>query len=433
MSNYGESMPVIGDCLFEENTAGDHGGAISNACFSDAVVSDSRFVNNQAAFFGGAILNSAFGPGTCGSSPEILRCEFEGNYADEGGAVANQNQSNPLILACVFRANLAAKGGAVASHECHPTIRETEFMGNRATNWGGGLYGNYLNFPGSHVIEDCSFSGNLSDNSGGAICLRDPEAFIGGCLFQSNIAIGGGGALLVPSSASAVQIESCDFIQNEAAGGGGASVSSSPGGSVSFFDCSFRQNRAMNGGGMAVIVGNTVLHECFFFENDSSGVGGATYVDEDVAFEAFDCEWAMNSATDGGAILSYTNAMRLDRCVVAGNVSTAGAGGIEIRSAGKVELAQSTICGNSAPQILGLIEGDEGNCVETVCDDCDLRSDPCPTDLDQNGITDGGDLGAFFIFWGECQVEDCLADFNGDEVVDGIDLGILFSAWGPCQ
>ena len=44
----------------------------------------------------------------------------------------------------------------------------------------------------------------------------------------------------------------------------------------------------------------------------------------------------------------------------------------------------------------------------------------------------GGDLGAFFIFWGECQVDDCLADFNDDEVVDGIDLGILFSAWGPC-
>ncbi|MCP4013780.1 MAG: hypothetical protein GY728_11795, partial [Phycisphaeraceae bacterium] len=73
------------------------------------------------------------------------------------------------------------------------------------------------------------------------------------------------------------------------------------------------------------------------------------------------------------------------------------------------------------------------NCVATSCDDCDLPSDACPTDLDLNGITDGGDLGVFFVHWGECQVEDCPADFNDDEVVDGIDLGILFSAWGPCQ
>ena len=63
----------------------------------------------------------------------------------------------------------------------------------------------------------------------------------------------------------------------------------------------------------------------------------------------------------------------------------------------------------------------------------DLPSDSCPTDFDQNGITDGGDLGAFFVYWGECQVADCPADFNDDEIVDGIDLGILFSAWGLCR
>ncbi|MCP4835004.1 MAG: hypothetical protein GY895_09605 [Phycisphaera sp.] len=56
----------------------------------------------------------------------------------------------------------------------------------------------------------------------------------------------------------------------------------------------------------------------------------------------------------------------------------------------------------------------------------------CPADLDGNGLIDGGDLGAFFIFWGECQFDGCPADFNEDKAVDGIDLGILFSAWGPC-
>ena len=94
-------------------------------------------------------------------------------------------------------------------------------------------------------------------------------------------------------------------------------------------------------------------------------------------------------------------------------------------------LANCILCGDSPDQIAGPWDDAGGNCVRASCDDCDLPSDPCPTDLDQNGITDGGDLGAFFIFWGDCPVDGCPADFNGDQVVDGIDLGILFSAWGP--
>lgn len=58
-------------------------------------------------------------------------------------------------------------------------------------------------------------------------------------------------------------------------------------------------------------------------------------------------------------------------------------------------------------------------------------SDPCPTDLDGDGDTDGGDLGMFFTAWGGCEA--CVADFDGNGVVDGVDLGILFSAWGPCE
>ena len=95
-------------------------------------------------------------------------------------------------------------------------------------------------------------------------------------------------------------------------------------------------------------------------------------------------------------------------------------------------LTDSILCGNSPDQIDGPWDDDGSNCVATSCDDCDLPSDPCPTDLDLNGITDGGDLGAFFIFWGDCPVDGCPADFNDDGVVNGTDLGILFSAWGPC-
>ena len=55
----------------------------------------------------------------------------------------------------------------------------------------------------------------------------------------------------------------------------------------------------------------------------------------------------------------------------------------------------------------------------------------CPTDLDRNDRTDGGDIGAFFASWGICN--GCDADFNQDGMFDGIDLGRLVSAWGDCR
>ncbi|MCP4069445.1 MAG: hypothetical protein GY741_14310 [Phycisphaeraceae bacterium] len=55
----------------------------------------------------------------------------------------------------------------------------------------------------------------------------------------------------------------------------------------------------------------------------------------------------------------------------------------------------------------------------------------CPTDLDGDGTTDGGDLGIFFAEWGRCG--DCRADFDGSGFIDGVDLGMPFVAWGPCS
>lgn len=53
----------------------------------------------------------------------------------------------------------------------------------------------------------------------------------------------------------------------------------------------------------------------------------------------------------------------------------------------------------------------------------------CPSDLLQNGVTDGADLGVLLGAWGSSGSP---ADLNGDGAVDGADLGMLLGAWGPC-
>lgn len=49
------------------------------------------------------------------------------------------------------------------------------------------------------------------------------------------------------------------------------------------------------------------------------------------------------------------------------------------------------------------------------------------SDLDGNGVVDGGDLGILLGAWG---TSDPLSDLNGDGTVDGGDLGLMLGEWG---
>ncbi|MBM4112082.1 MAG: hypothetical protein FJ253_01720 [Phycisphaerae bacterium] len=56
---------------------------------------------------------------------------------------------------------------------------------------------------------------------------------------------------------------------------------------------------------------------------------------------------------------------------------------------------------------------------------------PCPTDFNDDGMTDGDDLGTLLGEWGKAGGFG-MADFNNDGMVDGDDLGTLLGFWGPC-
>jgi hypothetical protein len=52
----------------------------------------------------------------------------------------------------------------------------------------------------------------------------------------------------------------------------------------------------------------------------------------------------------------------------------------------------------------------------------------CPTDLNNDGNTDGSDLGLFLANWGNPGA----TDLDGDGDTDGADLGLFLAQWGPC-
>ncbi|MCX5640403.1 MAG: hypothetical protein NT059_06285 [Planctomycetota bacterium] len=58
---------------------------------------------------------------------------------------------------------------------------------------------------------------------------------------------------------------------------------------------------------------------------------------------------------------------------------------------------------------------------------------PCQdSDITNNHVVDGADLGALLAFWGPVNPVLPQADINRDGVVNGADIGLLLANWGPC-
>ena len=58
---------------------------------------------------------------------------------------------------------------------------------------------------------------------------------------------------------------------------------------------------------------------------------------------------------------------------------------------------------------------------------CTPFGDPCPEDLNGDGIVNGADLGLLLGAWGTNG-----GDINGDGLTNGADLGLMLGAWGDC-
>jgi hypothetical protein len=123
---------------------------------------------------GGMILLGVQTADNCGACwPLVLRCRFEGNQAESGGAVfhsANQ-LSNPLFANCQFVNNTATSGpgGAMQLNSdvqfCTATLINCLFTGNMGTTGGALAVGTYA---GATLINCTIVDNSASATSGGA-------------------------------------------------------------------------------------------------------------------------------------------------------------------------------------------------------------------------------------------------------------------------
>ena len=400
----------------------------------------------------------------------VRNCRFEGNLATSSGGAVYANGTGPCLFEdCVFKNNRSesagwASGGAMTlwgewSNPITHTLRRVVFENNQSSGDGGAIW---MDDPGCR-IEECTFTGNVSGEYGGAVYATEMEAdvTIVDCTFTDNHA-DSGGAILLDYARDEVMgtVENCTFTANTAKYAGCIGLAKCE---ARITGCRFALNSAEYQAG--AIGATSVYGEAALFEVSSSlfisnqvtdkflGAGGDVATLCPSIIES--CHFHDSKGTFG-ASLSFEGATHfIDACTFTAGASTQFP--LIRDNFPSYTLRDTSFCNITEEQALGNGFGQNdagGNLYGTTCPDCDddgipdfvairlglsedVDSDGIPDDCmtpchDINGddIIDGGDLNILLGQWSETGTNP--ADLNGDQLVDGADLNMLLGAWGVC-
>lgn len=354
------------DCVFTENeNPTGFGGAMFVWQTQNLNIEGCQFTGNVSAQAAGmyydareAVLNNP--------SLRITDCVFSENRAASGfgGSFTMWQGTNIVIEGCEFNRNTANSGGVMLyngteSPQFNPDnliIRNCEFGSNESVDFGGGA----CYFSGaSYTIDSCTFLGNISANSAGAIFSTgsNREYIIDNCFFGLNSA-NYGGAMTNYGENTIANISNCEFLNNTA-GTGGASMNCGFKAQVNISDCSFRGGMASVGGAVSVQNDSTtvVIRNSFISGNESTNSGGGVYsFTGNTNISLYDCELVENTSNFGGAIhmgsgtdIDTSNFMA-SRCIIHENIATTQGGAINIINR-DAQLVNCLIYGNIAESL----------------------------------------------------------------------------------
>jgi len=197
MCNVGGS-PSLRQCTFVENW-GRFGGGVYNENGSPKFT-DCHFYRNGAERGGGF---NAYD-----SNSVLVSCTFTENWADDFGGGAYLWEGESVLDGCTLTDNRGenSKGGGMYVLEAHVTVNQCDFTGNYAQQ--GGALAGYADSEG--IIADCNFVGNSSYWSGAALHGFDGD--IADCIISDNEAGSSGGGL----SECNGKISNCQIVRNRA-------------------------------------------------------------------------------------------------------------------------------------------------------------------------------------------------------------------------
>ena len=304
---------TVSNCVFD-HCYNQNGGAIhSTSDSSNAKIENCNFTNNQAIWGGsGGAMHLE------GSSTEITGCNFDGNSAQNYGAIYSTGtlkitdsnfDSNTAsgssgaihstgtleVAGCNFTDNTAGSNGAVYSSGTLK-ITDSNFDGNTAPNYGA-VYS-----TGTTEIRNSDFTNNKGSNAnGGAVCINGENSVVDNCNFVANEATQAhlfGGAIAITGSGSS--ISNSNFERNKAGHGGAVYIESS---GINVENCNFTENEANTGGAISVYHDDATITNCNFTSNTATDSGGAIYIADDCHNADMSyCNFTDNNAATGKAI-----------------------------------------------------------------------------------------------------------------------------------
>ena len=280
---------TVSNCVFD-HCNNQYGGAIhSTSDSSNAKIENCNFTNNQAIWGGsGGAMHLE------GSSTEITGCNFDGNSAQNYGAIYSTGTLK--ITDSNFDSNTASESSGAIHSTGTLEIAGCNFDGNSAPNNGA------IHSTGTAEIRNSNFTNNKGSNAnGGAVYIGGENSVVDNCNFVANEATAAhlsGGAIAMVGSGSS--ITNSNFERNKAGLGGAVYIESSD---ISIENCNFNENEANTGGAINVYNDRTTMTNCNFTSNTASESGGAIYI-ADSCYDASMsyCNFTDNNAPTGKAI-----------------------------------------------------------------------------------------------------------------------------------
>ncbi|MCE9616089.1 MAG: right-handed parallel beta-helix repeat-containing protein [Lentisphaerae bacterium] len=311
--------------------------ATNNAALDGFVITNGASAGNG----GGMVVD--------GVAAVIRNCTFDNNTAvNYGGALTELGVGSQVTISnCIFRNNSASYGGALHWASGLVAIRDSVFAGNRASAGGGVAYGASV----SGLVERCTFVGNTAGSSGGGVywtqsrltCLVTNRH----CVFADNAATGTGGAFV---NVDSFAFDDCVISGNRSASYGGASFSADS--STTFRRSRFAGNESGHpsyGGSAMFYQGATGIPEfenCLLVGNESAGPGGALNAYSTASFNIRHCTIAANrTSATGGGLACGNGAVQVVNSILWNNVAAGGGAEIAESTPGSTAVLFSDVRG----------------------------------------------------------------------------------------
>lgn len=170
MSNSQAASPTLLNCTFTGNAAvgsSSKGGGMFSTGEGSMELYDCTFIDNHATDSGGGMVN------LWDCSPLIVNCTFTGNTAGDGGGLYNYVDSIPHLVGCTFSGNSAIGGpqygcgGGVFNYSSRVSMTSCVFSGNTADAEGGAMYSRATSSVDSPTLTNCVLTGNTAKTGGG--------------------------------------------------------------------------------------------------------------------------------------------------------------------------------------------------------------------------------------------------------------------------